>query len=250
MTALTKAKMRRTERVNRYEFTLTSGQVAYQNGIALLVLATGKVIVGASTPGTIFLGTFTRDVDASAADTTCTVHLDRELVCERFANGAGGDALASTDVGRLCYVVDDQTVGKLGTGGRAVAGRVINVSATLGVLVEKLPAWPIDSVDGAVAAAPAFVANDSVITAALLDSAKVLTIPATGAASTVTLPAAARPGTEVTFVADGTLNGHTVQYVDATGPTNLTTALTASKRHSVICTFDGTNWVANAYVAP
>jgi hypothetical protein len=250
MTALSQSKARRTERINRYEFTLTSGQTAYKNGIAALVLATGKVIVGASTPGTIFLGTFTRDVDASAADTTCTVHFDRELVCERFANGAGGDALASTDVGRLCYVVDDQTVGKLSTGGRPVAGRVINVSSTLGVLVEKLPCIPLDSAVGAVAASIAFVANDSIVTPALLDSAKVITIPATGAASTVTLPAGARAGQSVTFVADGTNNGHTVQYRDATGPTNLTTALTASKRHLVKCVFDGTNWYANAYVSP
>jgi hypothetical protein len=75
-------------------------------------------------------------------------------------------------------------------------------------------------------------------------------IPTTAGASTVTLPANALEGTEVTFVADGTKNGHTVQYRDATGPTNLTTALTLSKRHLVRCAFLNGKWVANAYVAP
>jgi hypothetical protein len=50
--------------------------------------------------------------------------------------------------------------------------------------------------------------------------------------------------------ADGTKNGHTVQYRDATGPTNLTTALTASKRHLVIVEKLGGKWFANAYVSP
>ena len=76
-------------------------------------------------------------------------------------------------------------------------------------------------------------------------------VPTTGAASTVTLPAAATVGTRCHFIADGALNGHTVTYRDATGPTSLTTALTASKRHMVTAIkLDATHWVCNAYVSP
>ncbi|MGH6692676.1 MAG: hypothetical protein ACREF4_18560, partial [Gammaproteobacteria bacterium] len=45
-----------------------------------------------------------------------------------FANGGGGDAIALADTGKLCYVLDDQTVGKTdGGAGRPVAGRIVKV---------------------------------------------------------------------------------------------------------------------------
>jgi hypothetical protein len=101
------------------------------------------------------------------------------------------------------------------------------------------------------ATAPAFAANDSVV-ANNPTSGTIFLIPATAANSTVTLPATAVENTVIWFVADGTAgsNGHTVQYRDATGPVNLTTALTALKRHEVCCIFRGSKWYANAYVAP
>jgi len=93
------------------------------------------------------------------------------------------------------------------------------------------------------------VSNDSVI-ASDPASGLIYDIPTTAAASTVTLPAAAAEGTILYFVADGTKNGHTVQYRDATGPVNLTTALTASKRHQVTAIYLNAKWTANAYVSP
>jgi len=75
-------------------------------------------------------------------------------------------------------------------------------------------------------------------------------VPQTGAASTVTLPAAAATGTQAFFYADGALNDHTVQYRDETGPTNLTTALTANKLHMVHAMKTADGWVCTAYVSP
>jgi hypothetical protein len=95
---------------------------------------------------------------------------------------------------------------------------------------------------------PAYVANDSAPTA--IPQGSVIDVPATAAASTITLPAAPVDGTWAVFLADGTKNANTVQYRDATGPTNLTTALTASKRHEVIVYALGGKWFANAYVSP
>lgn len=99
-----------------------------------------------------------------------------------------------------------------------------------------------------VATLPAYVGNDSAPT--VIVPAAVYDVPATGAASTITLPAAPPDGSRAVFLADGTKNAHTVQYRDATGPTNLTTALTASKRHEVLVYALGGKWFANAYVSP
>lgn len=47
-----------------------------------------------------------------------------------WGNSAAGDAIAFTDIGALCYWVDDQTVAKTdGTGTRSVAGRIYNVTS-------------------------------------------------------------------------------------------------------------------------
>lgn len=100
----------------------------------------------------------------------------------------------------------------------------------------------------AVQNAPAFVSNDCVLTALQHDC--VYDVPATGGASTVTLPAGADDGTRVFFAADGTKNVNTVQYRDATGPTNITAALTASKRHLVCCIKQNGKWFACDTVSP
>lgn len=87
--------------------------------------------------------------------------------------------------------------------------------------------------------APATVQHDAVYA-----------VPTTAANSTITLPAAAPDGTRVYFVADGTNNGHTVQYRDATGPANLTAAATASKRHMCTAIKEGAAWYATLAVSP
>lgn len=53
-----------------------------------------------------------------------------------FANSASTDAIALTDIGADCYIVDDQTVAKTsGTSTRSVAGKVFDVDAN-GVWVD------------------------------------------------------------------------------------------------------------------
>lgn len=54
----------------------------------------------------------------------------------RFANSAGGDAIAAADIGKQCYIVDDQTVALTDGGStRSVAGRIADVDSA-GVWVE------------------------------------------------------------------------------------------------------------------
>jgi hypothetical protein len=249
MSAQTKGVPRPTHDFRLIELTLTSGTKSFRGARAVLNPATGKVLPAAEDQaGMIALGIFVRDVDATLADKPVTVDLEMEVRVAFFQNATSTDAVLATDVGKLAYHVDDQTVGVL-SAGRTVAGRVL-VLDSRGVGVAKLD---FASVLGDAPLAPApdvasFTANDwapaAIVNGALYD------VPTTGAASTVTLPAAAPDGTRASFAADGTKNAHTVQYRDATGPVNLTTALTAAKRHLVhVAKRDG-KWVANAYVSP
>lgn len=116
-----------------------------------------------------------------------------------------------------------------------------NLGATASEWGSPMALTPVDDL-------PAHVAND-IIPPAIVSGA-VYNVPALDAASTITLPANALSGTYCWIVGDGTTNDQTVQVRDATGPTNLTTALTASKRLCVFCLKVGTAWYANAYVSP
>lgn len=247
MTALAADKPRRQEAWRYKEFTLKSGSIAYKGGRAAIEVATGKVVPASSATGLVPIGVFFKKVDASLADKTVTVDLEREVTIEFFANAGGGDAVLATDVGTLVYMLDDATVTRTATG-RSIAGVVWQVDSTKGVGIQKLDALPIPPALNAVPSAGSFTANDWAPTG--ITQGGLYVCPTTAAASTITLPAAASDGTVAYFTADGTANGHTVQYRDATGPTNLTTALTASKRHLVVVSKVGGKWFANAYVSP
>jgi hypothetical protein len=54
-----------------------------------------------------------------------------------FANSASADAITAADIGYDCYAVDDQTVARTdATGTRVRAGKIADVDATRGVLVD------------------------------------------------------------------------------------------------------------------
>lgn len=251
MTALTNERMSSQESWQSHLFTLASGTKAWKNGVAAIDLGSGKVVPASTRTDLFVIGKFTETVDASAADKLVNVRLAREIWVEWLNNDAA--SIAATDLGALCYLKDDQSVTITPTGA-SIAGRVWAVDSARGVAVELLDAIPdgIASLTGLVAletALSAFSSNNINVPATPVSGA-MYEVPATGAASTITLPATADEGTILYFLANGTDNAHTVQYRDATGPTNITTALTASKRHMVIAAFLNGAWRANAYVSP
>lgn len=250
MTALAADRAGSREKWGHIDFTLTSGTKAYKNAKIGLDITTGNVkpMVAGST--LLFIGYANRQVDATSAAKTLSVRMHDELAAEWLENATAADAVTATDVGKVCFCLDDQTV-TITPLGRQVAGVTLKVSSTEGVLVMPLPyGFAVPSHVAALAALGAFAAADLVIAAAALVHDAVYDLPATAANSTVTLPAAAPDGTRVTIVADGTKNGHTVQYRDATGPVNLTAALTASKRHTAVCVKRDSKWFVAATVAP
>jgi hypothetical protein len=252
VTALARERMRSHETWQYKEFPLAVGNKAWKGGIAAIDLSTGKVEPAHAETDLFVIGIFAETKDATDAELAVNVNLQREITVEWFGNSET-DALTAADVGSLCYVEDDQTVTSSPTGA-SVAGRVWKVDTTMGVAVEKLQAVPAVSASlnglGAVETALAAYTSNNVDLGASPNSGAIYDVPTTAAASTITLPATAEEGSILYFHADGTKNGHTVTYRDATGPVNLTTALTASKRHLVIAAFLNGKWAANAYVSP
>lgn len=252
MSVLTHERATVVERWTRKQFALAVGNKAWKGGKAVLDLSTGKVEPGHAETDLLDIGRFAETVDATSVEKLVDVHFNREIQLERWAN-SGTNPMLAADIGSLCYIEDDQTVTKSPTSA-SIAGRVWDVDVSLGVAVERLAAVPaavasLDGLGAVEAALDAFASNDTVVDDSP-NSGTIYDVPTTGAASTVTLPATADEGTILYFVADGTKNGHTVTYRDATGPAALTTALTASKRHMVIATFLNGKWFANAYVSP
>lgn len=202
-----------------------------------------------------------------SSDPTCVKVLGRALEFTRASVGAtavgpayagstirveqgvfiwnNGSSMTDANIGKPCFVQDDNTVKGTGT---LVAGVVKKVD-TKGVHV--LSGIGIDqgTTGGMIAPTQVYTANDLAI-ANTPANGTTFDVPTTAAASTITLPATAIEGSRIFFIADGTKNGHTIQYRDATGPVNLTTALTASKRHLTVCQFLNGKWAANAYVSP
>jgi hypothetical protein len=250
MTATTREKMRNFEEGSRWKWPLAVGNKGWKGAFAGLDLSTGKVEPMHAETDLFCLGRFAETVDATSVEKLVEVDLGRIIRIDFWVNA--GDITAA-NIGSLAYAADDQTA-TISSSGNSVAGRIMRVETERGVGIMRLDAVPaaiatLDSLIAVETSPGAFVSNDLVL-ANNPNSGAIYDIPTTGAASTVTLPATAVEGTIVHFVADGTKNAHTVQYRDATGPVNLTTTLTASKRHMVTAAFLNGKWNANAYVSP
>ena len=101
--------------------------------------ASGYAVAASSALSQRTIGVAMETVDnslGSAGDEVCDV----EVGAFWMANSASTDALTIADIDEVCFVVDDATVARsAGTAGtRQPAGRVRDVSSTLGVLVEIL----------------------------------------------------------------------------------------------------------------
>jgi hypothetical protein len=218
----------------------------YAGGMVMR-LSTGLTVAAAATAGARVIGVACETVANESGVASTFADIERGAFW--FANSASTDAILDDHIGENCFAVDDATVACLpGTAGiRPIAGKVLAIDSTLGVLVEILGT---DVKTASVGTLPAQVSNDIILPLASVINGAVYDVPTTAAASTVTLPAAAQEGAKIYFFADGTKNGHTVTYRDATGPVSLTTALTASKRHTAVAVFVGGKWGVNACVSP
>lgn len=92
--------------------------------------ASGNITKGQTALGLVGAGMALEQIDNSAGSAGDKSIRFRPGVF-RFANSSSGDAITAADIGKLCYVVDDQTVAKTsGNNTRSVAGIVRYVEAT------------------------------------------------------------------------------------------------------------------------
>jgi len=103
-------------------------------GSLVMRSATGYATPGAITTGCIGVGRAAETVINAGADGAVSVLIDKGVY--RFKNSAAGEAIAISEIGNLCYIVDDETVSKTDNGGtRSIAGRIHDVDSS-GVWVE------------------------------------------------------------------------------------------------------------------
>jgi hypothetical protein len=97
-------------------------------GSLIMRNAAGYLTKGATATGCVGVGRAARTVDNTGAAGAATVeYLSGSFL---FANSAAGDLITIADIGKACFVVDDQTVAKTdGTGTRSPAGIVEGVEA-------------------------------------------------------------------------------------------------------------------------
>ena len=122
----------------RFEGDLREGPVAASQtifaGALVAVNAAGNIVRGATATGLIGLGRAEERID-NAAGSAGDVQVRYRPGIYRFANSASADEITAEDIGKVCYIVDDQTVALThATNTRSPAGAVEGVDA-LGVWV-------------------------------------------------------------------------------------------------------------------
>jgi hypothetical protein len=103
--------------------TPNASAVFYKGALVVYDTADDTIKPGATGTGLIALG---RCEDAGAAGELSSVRVRSGTY--KFANSGGGDAVANSDAGSACYIVDDQTVMITATG-KSAAGTVVSVDS-------------------------------------------------------------------------------------------------------------------------
>lgn len=104
------------------------------NGSLIMRNAAGFLTKGATATGCVGVGRAEKTVDNTGAAGAASV--EYRVGVFLFANSAAADLITIADIGRVCFIVDDQTVAKTdGTGTRSRAGIVDGIEPSGGVWV-------------------------------------------------------------------------------------------------------------------
>lgn len=128
MTALVTDRNTRERSGDRREFPVASTAVIYAG--ALVALNASGFAVPMSTATTLLaVGRCEGRMDNSAGSNG-DLMVRVGVGIYRFTNSAAADEITTSDIGKLCYGVDDQTVALTdGTSTRSVAGTIFDVDA-------------------------------------------------------------------------------------------------------------------------
>jgi hypothetical protein len=129
MTALSSDRNTRA-RVGDTRVAGLAASVKVWGGSIVMRNAAGYITKGATATGCAGVGRAEASADNSAgAAGDLTVEYRQGIFL--FANSASGDLITIADIGKPCYIVDDQTVAKTdGTGTRSRAGIVDGIEGT------------------------------------------------------------------------------------------------------------------------
>ena len=109
--------------------------VAVEAGKIAAINASGFAVEGSTATTLTYFGRFEESVDNSGGAAGDVTVLVRRKKAFKWKN-SGSDAVVQADMGKTCYIVDDETVAKTnGTNTRSAAGKVIKID-TDGVWVE------------------------------------------------------------------------------------------------------------------
>lgn len=104
-------------------------------GSLIMRNAAGYLTKGATATGCVGVGRAEKTVD-NTAGANGALSVEYRIGLFLFANSAAGDLITIADIGKLCYIVDDQTVAKTdGTATRSRAGIVDGLEANGAVWV-------------------------------------------------------------------------------------------------------------------
>ncbi|MBA2686856.1 MAG: hypothetical protein H0U64_02025 [Gemmatimonadaceae bacterium] len=105
----------------------------YKGGIICVSTVTGKMVKGTTATTLIAIGRCEENV---LTGTSNTREINARSGTFKFGNSSAADLIAADDIGKACYIVDDQTVALTdGTGTRSRAGIIEKVAADGGVYV-------------------------------------------------------------------------------------------------------------------
>ena len=134
MTALAAPRNTPAKKANQVGVPVATGVKIYA-GSLVAANASGFAVPGATSATLTYLGRAAETVDNTAGANGDKVVLVDRGQAFKFANLAG-DAVTQAELGKTCYIVDDQTVAKTSnSSARSAAGKVVGVE-TDGVWVE------------------------------------------------------------------------------------------------------------------
>lgn len=134
MTALTTERNTRA-RIGDLRAEPVAAAIKIFGGSMVMRNAAGYLTKGATATNCVGVGRAEETVDNSAG-AAGAASVEYRLGTYLFANSAAGDLITIAEIGKVCYIVDDQTVAKTdGTATRSRAGIVDGIDASGGVWV-------------------------------------------------------------------------------------------------------------------
>lgn len=114
---------------DNFSFPVAAAVLCFGGAIAALDAA-GNVKPGVTATGLLCVGRFADRFDNSGG-LAGAINADVEPGLFRFANSADADAITASEIGDVCYIVDDETVAKTSGGAtRSVAGQIADVDSS------------------------------------------------------------------------------------------------------------------------